>query len=113
MKISRLAALVVFSSAVAAQAQTVDAALAEATAAAKAGKSVDAAKAFGRAAAIAQKASDLFAEQRVANELRPFLEGETDRPDAYAAMLGALDAKHAGAFVSARAIAGEIILLAT
>jgi hypothetical protein len=97
-----------------APAQTVEAELAEAAAHAAASKVVEAGKAFGRAAAVAQKANDVLTEQLVAAKLSAtLLGGKGDHGDVLAAVLGPLDPKRAGAFVSARAIAAELLFLAT
>jgi hypothetical protein len=97
------------------RAQTVDLLLADAAAAAKSNRSKDAAKALGRAAAMTHKANDLLAEQMVGTQLVALLQplDGTSLAEALAEVLSGLDAKRAGAFVSARALAGELLMLAT
>lgn len=96
-------------------AQTIEAELAEAAALAASGKNVEAAKAFGKAAALAHKANDVFAEQLVAAKLSATVLGgpPSSHADVIAAVLGALDPKRAGAFVSARALAADLLFEAT
>jgi hypothetical protein len=109
------AALVVTLSLGAARAQTVEAELAEGAALAASAKKVEAAKAFGKAAALAHKANDVFAEQLVAAKLSAAVLGgpPSSHGDVIAAVLGALDPKRAGAYVSARALAADLLFEAT
>jgi hypothetical protein len=99
----------------AAGAQTIEAELAEAAALAGAGKIVESAKAFGKAAALAHKANDVLAEQLVAAKFAATVlaDSKGDPSDALAAVLGPLDPKRAGACVSARALAADLLFLAT
>jgi len=92
-------------------ADDVKALLAEAEAQVQAKDLAAAAVSFGQAAAAAHKANDLLLEQEVAEKLdRPLSRME---PAAVAALLKCLDPARSGAFVSAHAIATDLLLAAT
>ncbi len=91
----------------------VDALLVEAAELTGQDKILDAARTYGKAARLAQRHEDLEEEARAGRALGRFL-SEVRPPhswsEAMSAVIQALDARHAGAYVSAHALAREVLL---